>query len=65
MQKIITRLLKKGNVAVGTQTETIEGFGENAFDFTSANEQEENQHISAAEIAHHESAHNGLHGSHM
>ena len=42
MQKIITRLLKKGNVAVGTQTETIEGFGENAFDFTSANEQEEN-----------------------
>ena len=25
MQKIITRLLKKGNVAVGTQTDPIEG----------------------------------------
>ena len=26
MQKIITRLLKKGNVATGTQTDPIEGF---------------------------------------
>ena len=26
MQKIITRLLKKGNVTIGTQTDAIEGF---------------------------------------
>ena len=26
MQKIVSRLLKKGNTAVGTQTDPIEGF---------------------------------------
>ena len=61
MQKIITRLLKKGNVAVGTQTEAIEGLAENVFDFSTANENEENN-ISAVDITHHESAHGNLHG---
>jgi hypothetical protein len=27
MQKIISRLLKKGNIAIGTQTDQIEGLG--------------------------------------
>lgn len=26
MQKIVSRLLKKGNIAIGTQTDPIEGF---------------------------------------
>ena len=53
--------MKKGNVAVGTQTEAIEGLGENVFDFSTANENEENN-ISAVDITHHESAHGNLHG---
>lgn len=50
MQKIITRLLKKGNVVTGTQTDPIEGLELNGGnEIASENDQDVNIHASSGD----------------